>query len=82
MAGDDKGAPSGALVEQDTAQVVVDGAGDEAATSEPVKLEKGWLHHLESDTYHEVDDKEGVLAAYPGQYEVSKKPSDSKKIGW
>jgi len=64
-----------------TAQVVVDGA-DEDVTSTPPKLEKGWLHHLGTDTYHEVDDKEGVMAAYPGQYEVSKKPSDTKKIGW
>lgn len=51
--------------------------------AEHPKPKPGWVRNIQTDTFHEVDDKLSVLAAYPGQYEEAKDPGKgSKKIGW
>jgi hypothetical protein len=55
-----------------------------ADLAEAPKAKAGWLRHIQTDTFHEVEDTLAVHAAYPGQYEDTKAPGEksSKKIGW
>lgn len=52
--------------------------------AEAPKPKPGWVRHISTDTFHDVEDTNAVFAAYPGQYEdAGKGPGErSKKIGW
>ena len=75
--------------ETDTAQAIV----MTAPAGKPVKDDTpelpahpkptpGWVRHKATDTFHEVDDVDNVLGAYPDEYEAAKAPTNSNKIGW
>lgn len=52
-------------------------------TTEAYKPKPGFVKHLATDTFHEVEDVEATLKAYPGQYEKAKSPGEkSSKLGW
>lgn len=46
------------------------------------KTGKGWLRHIASDSFHEVDDVKAARDAYPGQFEDVDGPANKDKIGW
>lgn len=50
----------------------------------PKKPKAGWVRHIGTDTYHQVEDIDMVFRAYPEQYEeMDAAPGErSKKIGW
>lgn len=78
MAGEDQGAVDAAPSLDP--QVAAEAAQDVAEHPKP---KAGWVRNIQTDTFHEVEDKLTVLAAYPGQYEDAKEPGKgSKKIGW
>lgn len=55
---------------------------EEAEKAHP-QPKKGWVKHIATDTFHEVDDVDTTLVAYPGQYEKASNPgANSKRIGW
>lgn len=57
-----------------------DGVGE---AEEAPKLRPGYVKHIATGTFHEVEDVPTLLRAYPDQYEAVKRSEVSeKKVGW